>query len=996
MPPRAFALFFSLGLLAQAQNVDSYARLRELFPAPPAAYSTMPFFVWNGEVTERVIDKFLDDFHAQGVRGFFIHPRPGMITPYLSERWFALVRYTVDKAKKLGMEAWLYDENSYPSGFAGGHVPAGMPESYNLGQGLALRKLEKPGTPAKCEVLLQHEGKGYCFERVYHEKRAWHGGFSYVDLLLPGVTEKFIEVTMPGYERTLGADFGLGKTVPGIFTDEPHIAPPGRNAMRWTPDLFPQFEKRFGYDLKPRLISLFEDTGDWRKVRHDYHALLLDLFIERWSKPWYRFAEKKGIAWTGHYWEHAWPNHSHGPDNMAMYAWHHVPAIDMLFNQFREDVNAQFGNVRAVKELASVANQMGRRRTLSETYGGAGWELRFEDMKRLGDWEYALGVNFMNQHLTYTTMAGARKYDYPQTFDYHEPWWRHYRVLADYYARLSLALSSGEQVNEVLVVEPTTSTWLYSVAGKNDERAMKAGAAFQAFITNLEALQVEYDLGSENIVRDHGKVEGGRFVVGRRGYTSVVLPPGTENLESATVNLLAAYLKAGGRVVSLVDPPAYVDGAPSDRLRRLAADHAKQWTREAPANPDFSGVSGKLFHQRRRLSDGELLLAVNSSLEAPARATVRLSGRYVTRLDPFTGKTEAYPSRGGSVSFELPPAGSLLLVGSNTGTSAAAMPPAAPARPAVPSGPATVRRLAPNAIRIDYCDLKIKGDTQAELYFYDAQEKVFQAHGFSGNPWNTAVQYKTDILDRNKFAANSGFEAAFHFELDAAADRKGLRAVIERPALWRVAVNGRPVKARPGEWWLDVDFGVYEIGALARTGRNTITLAAKPMSVHHELEPVIVLGDFGVAAQEKGWKLIAAGDLGLGAWKDQRLPFYSDRVAYARTYNLRNAGRYKVRLGKWHGTVAEVTVNGKSAGIIGWQPYELDITDLVGDGSNRVEVVVYGSLKNLYGPHHGKINRGLTAPPSFRTGPATMPGGAAYDLESYGLFEDFMVLQQPR
>ena len=196
----------------------------------------------------------------------------------------------------------------------------------------------------------------------------------------------------------------------------------------------------------------------------------------------------------------------------------------------------------------------------------------------------------------------------------------------------------------------------------------------------MESLQVEYDLGSENIMKDHGKVEASRFVVGKRAYDAVVLPPGTENLESATVNLLAAYLKAGGRVVSLVEPPAYVDGAPSDQLRRLAADYAKQWMRgnpdQAPANSDFSGVSGKLFHHRRRLSDGQLLFVVNSSLDAPARATVRLPGKSVTRLDPFTGKTEPYPARAGkngvSVSVELPPAGSLLLFSSNAANARAA------------------------------------------------------------------------------------------------------------------------------------------------------------------------------------------------------------------------------------------------------------------------------------------------------------------------------------
>ncbi len=392
----------------------------------------MPFFVWNGEVTEAGIDRQVAEFHEQGVGGFFIHPRPGLITPYMSDRWYELVRYTVDKAKKLGMQAWLYDENSYPSGFAGGHVAAEMPESYNEGQGLLLRKFTAPEpAAAKCKVLLRKTGDRfedvtadaaaqtaagdyYCFDIAYSPKGGWFGGFSYVDLIRPGVTEKFIDLTMRGYERTIGGDFG--HSVPGIFSDEPNIHPP-RGSIRWTPDLFAQFEARWGYDLRPQLASLFEDTGDFRKVRHDYYSTLLDLFVDRWSKPYHAYAQKSGLQWTGHYWEHEWPSPLNGPDNMAMYAWEDIPGIDMLFNQFNEtDVDAQFGNARSVRELASVANQLGQRRKLSETYGGGGWDLRFEDMKRLGDWEYALGINFMNQHLAFQTLAGARKYDYPQSF----------------------------------------------------------------------------------------------------------------------------------------------------------------------------------------------------------------------------------------------------------------------------------------------------------------------------------------------------------------------------------------------------------------------------------------------------------------------------------------------------------------------------------------------------------------------------------------------------
>lgn len=998
--PRLAALAALAALPLWPQPPDTWEALRRRFAKPPAEYSTAPFFVWNGEVTEAEIDRFLDDCQAQAIDAFFIHPRPGLITPYLSERWFELIRYTIERARQRGMLAWLYDENSYPSGFAGGHVPAEMPESWRDGHGLMLKRLG-PSESGDCVALVEQSGRRYCFERVWYAKSPWYAGFSYVDLIRPGVTEKFMELTMRGYERAVGHEFG--RTVPGIFTDEPHINPPAKGSVRWTPDLFERFAQRWGYDLRTHLPALFEPAGDWRRVRHNYYALLLELFIERWSQPWSRYAEQNRLLWTGHYWEHEWPNPGHGPDTMAMYAWHQAPGIDMLFNQFRETVDAQCGNVRSVKELASVASQLGRRRALSETYGGAGWELRFEDMKRLGDWEYALGVNLMNQHLSFQTLAGARKYDYPQSFSYHTPWWKHYHLLAGYFRRLSLALASGEQVNRILALEPTTSAWMYAGA-EPDARMMEIGRQFQEFITRLEKLQGEYDLGSEDILRRHGRAEKGRLVVGRRSYDLVVLPPGIENLDSSTVKLLTAYLESGGRILAFTPPPSRIDGAAGDQMERLAARFPSSWQRAASLDEpavrsllvpaEFEQAAGELFHHRRRLRDGELLFFANASLEQPARAVLRLRHRSASRLDPVSGAITPYPARaaggGLEVSVDLPPAGSLLLF-------AGSQPPAAKPEPPLkervisPESQLTIRRLAPNAIRLDYCDLKLGSETYPDLYFYRAADRVFRYFGFEGNPWSTAVQFKTAILDRNRFAPDSGFEAVFHFEIDAGVDRGGIRAVVERPALWQVSVNGHPVSSRPGEWWLDRAFGVYDIGPHLVEGRNRLALTARPMSVHHELEPVYLLGDFGVAPQARGFELAPAATMRLGSWKQQNLPFYPDAVSYARTFRIAAPGRYKVRLGRWRGTVAEVQVNGARAALIGWQPYEAEITGLE-PGENRIEVIVYGSLKNLLGPHHGKINRGLTSPASFRNAPEQPPPGAAYDQEDYGLLEDWQLI----
>ena len=94
-------------------------------------------------------------------------------------------------------------------------------------------------------------------------------------------------------------------------------------------------------------------------------------------------------------------------------------------------------------------------------------------------------------------------------------------------------------------------------------RMMQIGSEFQEFITQLAHRQVEFDLGSENIIKDHGKVEGREFVLGKRSYDVVALPPGTENLDAATAKLLRQYAQAGGRLLSYAPGELQVDGAAS-------------------------------------------------------------------------------------------------------------------------------------------------------------------------------------------------------------------------------------------------------------------------------------------------------------------------------------------------------------------------------------------------------------------------------------------------
>lgn len=1005
-----------------ADRITGFDALQQEFGQPPKEYGTIPFFVWNDKMTKEGIDRSMQDFKDAGCGGVIVHPRPGLITEYLSDEWFDLFRYTVEKGRELDMEVWIYDENSYPSGFAGGHVPAEMPEAFNQGQGLKPFETDLiPPDYEKYFLILKQDEKGFTditakageemgkqgtyvlFEKTFYRQSGWFGGFSYVDLLYPGVTEKFLQVTMDGYKKVIQNDFG--KTVPGVFTDEPEISSPG--GIRWTPDLFDVFREQWGYDLKENLPSLFKQVGEWKKVRHNYAQTMLWLFTERWARPASEYYAQLGLKFTGHYWEHGWPSMQLGPDNMAMYAWHSVPGIDMLFNQFNEtSPNAQFGNIRSVKELASVANQYGRHRTLSETYGGAGWEVTFKDLKRLGDWEYALGVNLMNQHLAFSTIAGARKYDYPPSFSYHNPWMKSYRALNTYYARLSLALSSGLQQNNILVIEPTTTAWLYDSYMKEGryDSLTQVGNRFQQFVTTLEKNQLEYDLGSEYIIGDRGGVEGKEFQVGLCRYKTVVIPPLTENLNRKTFDLLKKFTANGGKLIAF-SRPRLIDGESSPDAGQLyESESVRMFETDMPGREALMLLSedqdlifleqsgGNLYHHRRILKDGQLIFLANADMEQSTTGSFIVDGAGAVVMNAFTGEVFHYPSEQDGekirLRFSLQPAESLLLfVAVKKMKGLPEYIKKKNLNEVQASGETTVEKERENVLQVDFVDLNLGGKTYSDIYADEATQLVYKHHGFQdGDPWNHSVQYKTTILDRDSFPAGSGFEVSYSFRITEKFDWSGVKLVTERPALWTVKINGTKVDPVPGEWWLDRSFGVFRIGEQLKAGINTVTLSCNPMKIHAETEPVYILGEFSVVPAEKGWSIQPPhAQLQKGSWKGQGLPFYSWDMSYREKFPVTSkSAYYEVGLDDWQGTVAEVYVNGKHAGTIVLPTDRIAISDLIREGENEVEVRITGSLKSLLGPHYNNPKPGMTGPGHWRN-VKTHPAGDQYQLPDYGL-----------
>ena len=1011
----------------EAPVINSHDQLMSQFADPSSEYRTVPFWVWNNDVSKEDVDRFLRDYKDKGFGGVFIHPRYGMITEYLSPKWFELVKYSTDVAKELDLKIWIYDEDSYPSGFAGGHVNEQMPESYNQGVSLApikMTKLNLDDKNMRVKYVFKKEGENWkditatasnengnegeymVFNLRNFRKSIWYGGYSYVDLLVKGVTQKFIDVTFPGYKKAVGEEYG--KTVMGVFTDEPHTDPDTGGTIRWSPDLNSRFKEMHGYDLDPKMISVYQETGDWKKVRHDYYTTILDLFIERWSKPMSQYCIDNNLIWTGHYWEHGWPSPAKGPDNMAMYAFHDMPGIDMLFNNQKERPD-QFGNIRSPKELSSVANQLGKSRTLSETYGGSGWDFRFDEMKRNGDWQYVLGVNFMNQHLSYISIMGDRKHDYPQSFGPYAPYWKQYKYQNDYFGRLSAALSSGKQVNKILVFEPTTTAWMYYSPKKENinPRFDKINPSFKSMLSLFEQKQVEYDLGCEYIIRDNGKVKGKTFIIGQRDYDVVIIPDVMDNFDKSTFKLLKKYVSNGGKVIQFGEGAKFIDAELTDQFESLASK--ENWIKYPEVNteaidkhlllPDFkmniTGSAGQLFHHRRQLEDGQVIFFSNFDLEQNSEAEVTVHGASVEGLCNHEGKIfpVAYNKSGDELSFpiKLYPAGSYMVYVYKDKVVDAALEQKTE-RTLVNGSRSEVKMQGPNILNVDYVKMKIGNGPEKTMFFKFASDSIYKHFGFKdGNPWFQSSQFKTQFVDMDKnFKKGDGFEIIYPFEISAGVDMKEMKLVVERPWLYTVYLNNKVIEPEKGESWLDPAFSVFNVEDHLKTGKNELHLVTDQFSVHCEIEPIYLLGNFTLESAGQGWKVLPARKvLDLGSWKAQGYPFYGQSVKYSKSIEVEKAGKFEIELSEWSGTVASVYINGKEAGIIQAKPYTMTVE--LNPGKNDIEVEVIGSLKNPFGPHHGTTYYGMVRPYIFQNAPKVQLAGNTYSTVDYGLMKDFNI-----
>jgi len=997
----------------------------ETFKNPGNDYRGAPFWAWNGKLEPEELRRQIRIMHRMGLGGFFMHSRVGLDTAYLSKAWFDCVNVCVDEAKKLKMNAWLYDEDRWPSGAAGGLVTKNpkyrmrslkvkisdttkgfkwSPDTLGLFvarlDGATAREVRPVARGKRPPVLAEGE-KLVAFVIELQGCSNWYNGYTYLDTLSHEAVREFIKVTHEAYRKHCGKEFA--KAIPGMFTDEPNhgnmlgydnnTGEPG--GLPWTGSLPSTFKKRYGYDLLPHLMELAYDVdgNGMTPARYHYHDCVTHLYVDAFNRQVGEWCAKHGMLFTGHQLCEDWVTSQVDMVGSCMRTYEHMqaPGMDLLTEHWRV--------FNTAKQVTSAARQFGAKWRLTETYGCTGWDFPFAGHKALGDWQVAMGINLRCQHLAWYTMSGEAKRDYPAGIFYQSPWWDLYGKVEDYFARVHAVMTEGEEVRDLLVIHPVESMWM--LVKSNWRSTPEAGALdYQCnqLTDVLLAEHLDFDFGDEEILSRHASVvQAGKtplLRVAKARYKAVLVPE-LNTMRRSTLALLKKFKAAGGTVAFAGEAAGAIEGAASDEVRAFAATCARceiagpALSQALPAVrrlniQDAEGREiGAILYLLREDKDAFFLFVCNTGEALPPAETnpvnqcmardrtlafgdVRIRGFAGCKgapqeLDPETGAIMAAEAVRNGDGWELRTAmpalaSRLFVIPKKGGTSAAPRP---AALQTVRSEPLADERWA---ITLSECSnlvldrprFKIGNKPwQPETEILRVDRAVRDVLGIKHRggdmiqPW---AQKPPEDPKRTTVTLAYTFEAK-------ALPSGALFLALEEPQTFSVSLNGQAVTntAECG-WWVDRSLRKLSLDPAAlKFGANELVLECDYPETHRGLEIVYLLGNFGTAVADTAVAITAPpASLKIGDWCEQGLAFYSGSVAYRRTLDIKPAAgeRVFVRVPDYRGVAVRVLVNGRTAGVIGWEPNEVEITGLLAGSPVDLAIEVVGHRRNSHGPFH--------------------------------------------
>jgi len=982
----------------------------ELFKHPSAEYRGAPFWAWNTRLERAPLLHQIEVFKQMGMGGFHIHPRTGLNTPYLSDEFMTHVKACVEKARQDDLRVWLYDEDRWPSGAAGGLVTQDerfrarhllwtcVPYDGTPGQGSldasARATRSGQGELLACYVVQLEGGRLGHYRRlglgevgeIQPGERLWYAYLetslpspwfndqTYLDTLNPQAVARFLEVTHERYAEVVGEHFGI--TILAMFTDEPqfpHKQCFGRAdelrdlILPWTPDFFETYRHTYGTSLEDTLPELFweRSPGQVSRSRYRYHDHLAERFTSAYADQVGTWCGEHGLMLTGHMMEEPTLESQSAALGEAMrsYRSFHLPGVDMLCDAHEYNT---------VKQASSAARQYGRPGVLSELYGVTNWDFDFRGHKAQGDWQAALGVTVRVPHLAWVSMAGEAKRDFPAPIGPQSPWHLEYPLVENHFARLNTVLTRGQALARVAVIHPVESFWLYY--GPLEHTRPERDTLERHFSELTEWLLFgtqDFDFIAESLFPElciHP--EWVPLEVGQSRY-DVVLVPGLKTVRSSTLERLERFRDAGGTLIFLGQVPDLVDAEASDRAQVLALrcscvpfEHqavlkALQPWREVELSLKDGSPAQHLLHQVR--ADGEarhVFICNTHRTNGYSQTRIKFTGTWrVQKLDTFTGTVESLAARvelgnWGEVTvlehdFE---AHDHLLLILEPGIPRADMPVKRTLLREYSrlNDPVPVTLSEPNVLLLDRAEYRLEGEE------WQNEDEILRldTHLRERLGWDKRMDALAQPWTRPVTAAPHTLHLRFTLHLDVAVS--GASLALEDAAHNEIYLNTTRVRSTVTGTWVDDALQTVALPDL-EAGVHTLELTL-PYAPHSHPEWCYLLGDFGVEVRGRHAKLVApVRQLAWGDWTHQGLPFYAGNVTYHCTLeNPQLEGSAKpsvLEVAHFRAPLLTVQQNGLNLGVVAFAPYQLDLGVLT-QAEHRLDLTAFGSRVNAFGAVH--------------------------------------------
>lgn len=966
----------------------------ELFKNPNSEYRGTPFWAWNCKLDKDELLRQIDIFNEMGLGGFHMHVRTGLENEYLSDEYMGLVKTCVEYAKERKMLAWLYDEDRWPSGAAGGivtkdrkyrqrYIAFTCNEEYqpNADDSLHIARfdinLDEKGTLASYKPLAEGEsasGTEWNIWREIAKDDRWYNGQAYIDTLNKDAVKKFIEVTHEKYKEWVGDDFG--EAVPAIFTDEPQFSrkktlpfADSKNDVKlpWTDSFADKFEERYGYSIIEKLPELLWDLPENQVsvARYHYHDLIAELFATSFADQCGEWCDNNGIALTGHMMEEPTLMSQTAALGEAMrsYRGFHIPGIDMLCARFE---------LTTAKQAQSAVHQYGRAGMMSELYGVTGWDFDFRGHKLHGDWQAALGVTVRVPHLSWVSMKGNAKRDYPASISYQSSWYKEYSYIEDHFARVSTAMTRGVPMVRVGVIHPVESYWLHW--GPSEQTALVRSAMddnFKALTSWLLCGSIDFDFISESLFPEQCEKGSAPLQVGKMAY-DVVIVPECETLRSTTLERLEAFSKAGGKLIFMGEAPKYENAVPSKRglelyekadrvsFNRSALLAVLEDFRTLDIRGSNGGFSKNLIHQLRRDEHGVWLFVSHCteprSKDIPESDIykITLNGRYVPKFyDTQTGEIcdMGYSIKNGktSVRVKLYDYDTALIFFEDASEDA-------PEERIFEDDEKTVKALRigdatvpytlsePNVFLLDMAYPKLDDGEFEELEEVLRADEKFRARiGLPDRRQNVVQPWA--ITD-----TSCDHTITLKFEFESAITIKGAALGLEDADIAEITVNGKELKKKDVGYYTDRCIRMLELPTLKK-GTNTITVKL-PFGARTDVENCFILGNFGVDICGRAKKIVELPEkLGFDDITRQGLPHFGGAVTYHLEADTVEDGELCIRIPHYRAAVLTIALDGEKKKTVVYPPYEASLGQ-VKVGKHKVDVTAYISRNNSFGTVH--------------------------------------------